>query len=143
MDTREKKNKSILKYFDKVNQDYIISKLDAGDYMIYKNYSVIIDKKDGLLELAHNLCNTLEHERIKREIQRAKDLGCKQFVFLVQDSKVKTVDDIESWSSVHTKVKGSVLLKIMQTMKRKYDIRFMFVSRTNIAKTIIKLLNNK
>lgn len=143
VDTREKKNKSILKYFDKVNQDYIVSKLDAGDYMIYKDYSVIIDKKDGLLELAHNLCNTLEHERIKREIQTAKDLGCEQFIFLVQDSKIKTVDDIKNWSSVHTKVKGSVLLKIMQTMKQKYQIKFMFVSRTNIAKKIIQLLNDK
>lgn len=143
MDTREKKNKNILKYFDKVNQDYIVSKLDAGDYMIYKDYSVIIDKKDGLLELAHNLCNTLEHERIKREIQRAKDLGCKQFIFLVQDSKIKTIDDIKNWSSTHTKVKGSTLFKIMQTMKQKYDVRFVFVSRTNIAKKIVQLLNNK
>ena len=41
----EKGNDYILKYFDKVNQDYIISKLDAGDYMIYKNYKTIIDKK--------------------------------------------------------------------------------------------------
>ena len=34
-DTREKGNKKILEYFDKVGQDYIVSKLDSGDYMLY------------------------------------------------------------------------------------------------------------
>ena len=141
VDTREKGHKQILKYFDKVEQDYIISKLDAGDYMIYKDYSTIIDKKDGLLELSHNLCNTLEHERIKREIARAKELGCSNFIFLIQDSKIKTTDDIKKWTSPHTKVKGTTLLKIMNTMKERYDVRFIIVPRKDIGKTIIDLLN--
>ena len=141
VDTREKGHKQILKYFDKVHQDYIISKLDAGDYMLYKNYSTIIDKKDGLLELSHNLCNTTEHERIKREIARAKELGCSNFIFLIQDSKIKTTDDINKWTSPHTKVKGSTLLKIMNTMKERYDVRFIIVPRKDMGKTIIKLLN--
>ena len=140
VDTREKKNKSILKYFDKVNQDYVISKLDAGDYMIYKDYKTIIDKKDGLLELAHNLCNTSEHERIKREIKKAKQLGCVNFIFLIQDSKIKTVEDVQSWTSSYTKVKGSTLYKIMKTMKEKYNVHFMFVSKKDIGKIIIDLL---
>ena len=54
VDTREKGHKKILEYFEKIGQDYIISKLDAGDYMLFKNYHTIIDKKDGLLELAGN-----------------------------------------------------------------------------------------
>ena len=95
VDTREKKNKKILEYFDNVGQDYIISKLDAGDYTLFKNFSTIIDKKDGLLELSHNLCNSFEHDRIKHEIQRAKDLGCNNFIFLIQDNKIKTVEDIK------------------------------------------------
>ena len=117
VDTREKGNKKILEHFDKVGQDYIISKLDAGDYMLYKDYTTIIDKKDGLLELAHNLCNSSEHARINREIQRAKELGCENFIFLIQENKIKTANDILNWSSPHTKVKGETLLKIMNTMK--------------------------
>lgn len=139
-DTREKGNKKILEYFDSVEQDYIISKLDAGDYMLYKNYTTIIDKKDGLLELAGNLCNTAEHERVKREIARAKELGCKNFIFLIQDSKIKSTEDIKNWSSPHTKVKGETLLKIMQTMHKKYDIRFIIVPKKKMGKMIIKLL---
>ena len=144
VDTREKGNKKILEYFDKVNQDYIISKLDAGDYMIYKDYSTIIDKKDGLLELAGNLCNTPEHERIKREIVRAKELGCENFIFLIQDNKIKSLEDIENWSSKYMpRVKGATLLKIMITMKNKYDVRFIICPRREMGKKIIELLGGK
>lgn len=140
VDTREKGHKKILEYFEKVGQDYIVSKLDAGDYMVFKKTSVIIDKKDGLLELAHNLCNASEHERIKREIARARDLGCEDFVFLIQDNKIKTAEDIKKWSSPHTKVKGETLLKIMVTMKKKYGVRFVIVPKKNMGEMILKLL---
>ncbi len=142
-DTREKGNKKILEYFDKVGQDYIISKLDAGDYMLFKDYNTIIDKKDGLLELSHNLCNSLEHSRIKREIERAKNLGCKNFIFLIQDSKIKTVEDIKNWSSSHTRVKGSTLLKIMCTMRERYGVRFIICSKKDMGRKIIELLGGK
>ena len=141
VDTREKGHKKILEYFDKIGQDYIVSKLDAGDYMIFKHFKTIIDKKDGLLELSHNLCNLTEHERLKREIRRAKELGCKNFIFLIQDSKIKNVEDIKKWKSKFTKVKGETLLKIMNTMRRRYDVRFIFTSRKNMGKVIIDLLN--
>lgn len=139
-DTREKGNKKILEYFDKVGQDYIVSKLDTGDYMLYKDYTTIIDKKDGLLELSGNLCQTNEHARIKREIARARELGCKDFIFLIQDNKIKSLEDIKNWSSPHTKVKGETLLKIMRTMKDKYGVRFIIVSKKNMAEMIMKLL---
>ena len=140
VDTREKGHKKILEYFDKVGQDYIISKLDAGDYMLYKNYHTIIDKKDGLLELTGNLCHTNEHERIKREIAKARELGCENFIFLIQDNKIKSTEDIKNWSSLHTKVKGETLLKIMTTMKQKYGIRFIICEKKKMGEMIIKLL---
>lgn len=143
VDTREKGHKKILEYFDKVGQDYIISKLEFGDYMFYKDYGVVIDRKDSLLEMSHNLCNTLEHERIKREIKRAKDCNVKEFIFLIAENNIKTEEDIKNWSSPHTKVKGEIILKIMLTMKEKYDIRFMFVSKKEIGKKIIELLTKK
>lgn len=143
VDTREKGHKKILEYFDKVGQDYIVSKLDTGDYMLYKNYTTIIDKKDGLLELSGNLCNTKEHERVKREIAKARELGCENFIFLIQDSKIKSLEDINNWTSKYTKVKGSTLLKIMNTMKQKYGVRFIIVPKAKMGATIINLLNKK
>ena len=140
VDTREKGHKSILKYFDDNNIDYITSKLEYGDYMKYKDNSIVIDRKDSLLELAHNLCNTLEHQRINREIQRAKEDGCSEFIFLIGESKIKSYEDIKSWSSLHTKVKGEILYKIMITMKEKYNVRFMFCKKKEMGKIIIDLL---
>ena len=141
VDTREKGHRSILKYFNKIGQDYIISKLDYGDYMIYKNNNVVIDRKNSLLELAGNLCHTLEHERVKREIQRSKEDGCKEFIFLISESKIKTVEDIKNWSSPHTKVKGETLLKIMATMSKRYGVKFIICKRRDMGKKILELLN--
>ena len=140
VDTREKGHKSILKYFEKNNIDYITSKLNYGDYMLYKDNTVVIDRKDGLLELSGNLCHTSEHERIKREIARAREDGCKDFIFLIAESKIKSVEDIKNWSSPHTKVKGETLLKIMQTMKQRYGVRFVIVPKKDMGKKIIDIL---
>jgi hypothetical protein len=141
-DTREKGNKKILEYFDKIGQDYIISKLDAGDYMIYKNYETIIDKKDGLLEVCNNLCHTNEHNRVVKEVELAHKRGCKNFIFLIQQNGIKSVEDIKNWSSSYTKVKGETLLKIMNTFKEHHQCRFVIVSKKDIPKKIIELLNN-
>lgn len=142
VDTREKGHKKILEYFDKVGQDYIVSKLDAGDYMLFKDFSTIIDRKNNLLELSSNLCRTSEHERVKREIKLARELGCENFIFLIAESKIKSIEDIKNWSSPHTKVKGETLLKIMQTMKKRYGVRFIIVPRKDMGKKIIELLND-
>ena len=142
-DTREKGHKKILEHFDKVGQDYIVSKLDYGDYKLYKNNSVVIDRKDSLLELAGNLCHTSEHQRINREIERAKKDNCKDFIFLISENKIKSTEDIKNWSSPHTKVRGETLLKIMNTMKTRYNVRFIIVPKKNMGEMIIKLLGVK
>lgn len=142
VDTREKGHKKILEYFDKVGRDYIVSKLDAGDYMIYKDYSTIIDKKDGLLEICGNLCSTSEHQRLVREVELAHSLGCKNFIFLIQGN-IKSEDDIKNWKSPHTKVKGEVLLKIMKTFKDHHDCKFLFVPRKDMGRKILEILKNK
>lgn len=142
-DTREKGNKRIIEYFKSVNQDHIISKLETGDYMVFNDYTTIIDKKDGLLEVANNLCHTKEHERVLKEIKKAKDLGCKRFIFLIQDDSIKTIEDIKNWKSKYTKVSGETLLKIMKTMQERYKIRFIITSKNNIANKIMELLGVK
>lgn len=140
-DTREKKNKHILDYFEKNNQDYIISKLESGDYMYYKDYSTIIDKKDSLLEICGNLCHTSEHNRVVREIELAQSLGCKNFIFLIQ-SNVKSEEDIKKWKSPHTKVKGETLLKVLKTFAEHHNCRFIFCERKKMGERIIELLNS-
>ena len=151
-DTRQQKESHIIKEFDKQNILHIQTKIDSADYMVirydkekgfYKDYSVLVDTKKDLLELCGNLCHSTEHQRILREIELGKQLGAKEFIFLIGESKIKTTEDIKSWSSPHTKVKGETLLKIMATMSKKYDVKFIIVPKKNMGEMIINLLNQK
>lgn len=148
-DTRQQKDKYITDYFDKNNIQWIRTTLPSADYMkvVYKNdiglikdYSVLIDTKKDVEELVGNLCKSTEHNRVKKEIEKARELGCEQFVFLICDNNIKTADDIKNWSSKHTKVKGDTLYKIMNTFKEHHNCRFIIVPKKKMGEMIIKLL---
>lgn len=142
LDTRNKKDDYVTKYFDKQGIKWIRNKLYAGDVKLLNDTKVIIDLKANIEEIAHNLCNNKEHLRIKKELERAREIGCEQFIFLIK-SNVKSVDDLINWSSPHTKVKGSTLLKIMQTMKERYNVRFIICPRAKMGEKIIQILGGE
>ena len=149
-DTRQKNDKFITKEFDKQGIIHIRTGLPSADYMAvrYNNgfimdYSVLIDTKKDLLELCGNLCHTSEHERVKREISKAKKLGCKEFIFLIAEDKIKSVEDIKCWKSKYTKIKGNILLKIMTTMSKRYGVKFIICQKKQMGKKIIEILNKK
>ena len=149
-DTRQQKENHIIKEFDKQGILHIRTGLPSADYMavrydneqgFYLDYSVLIDTKKNLEELCGNLCHNTEHKRILREIELGKKLGAKEFIFLISDNKIKFTEDIINWTSSHTKVKGSTLLKIMKTMKERYGVRFVICEKKKTGEMIIKLLN--
>lgn len=139
MDTRNKKDDYVTKYFDKQGIKWIRNKLYAGDVKLLNDTRIIIDLKANIEEIAHNLCNTQEHIRIRKELEKAKKIGCEEFIFLIK-SNIKSVDDLINWASTKTKVKGSVLVKVMSTMKERYGCRFIFTTRANAPKKILELL---
>ena len=143
MDTRNQKDNYVTDYFDKEGIKWIRNKLYSGDVKLLNDTRVIIDLKANLEEIAHNLCNSQEHARIHREIDRAKEIGCEEFIFLIKHDKIKTIEDLQNWTSKRTKVTGKVLFKIMTTMKQKYGVRFIIVPRAKMGATIINLLNKK
>ena len=142
LDTRNKKDDYVTKYFDKQGIKWIRNKLYAGDVKLLNDTRIIIDLKANIEEIAHNICNSQEHLRIKKELERAKEIGCEEFIFLIK-SNIKSVDDLINWTSTKTKVKGSTLAKAMLTMKKKYGCRFIFTTRTNALKKIIELLSKE
>lgn len=141
MDTRNQKDKYVTDYFDKHNIKWIRNKLYSGDVKLLNDTRVIIDLKANLEEIAHNLCNSLEHNRIHKEINRAREIQCEEFIFLIKDDKIKNIKDLQNWTSKRTKVTGKVLCKIMQTMKKKYGVRFIFCEKKKMGERIIELLN--
>lgn len=151
-DTRQQKEEHILKEFDSQGILHIRTGLPSADYMalrydnkqsFYLDYSILIDTKKDIEEIAGNLCNTSSHERIKREISKGQELGAKQFIFLINGGKVKTIQDLQNWTSKRTKVKGSTLLKIMCTMRERYGVRFIICSKKDMGKKIIELLKKE
>ena len=151
-DSRQQKEEHILKEFDKQGILHIRTGLPSADYMalryslqkgMYLDYSILIDTKKDIEEIAGNLCNTQNHERVKREILRGQELGAKEFIFLINSGKVKSIEDLQNWTSKRTKVKGSTLIKVFQTMKQRYNVRFVLVPKKEMGKKIIELLSKK
>ena len=143
-DTREKGNKKILEYFEKVGQDYIVSKLPCGDYANPQNMKIIIELKhshnDGLGELVTNLCRSVNHQRFINEINLSKKIRVEHFIILVASKDITSLDEVHLWKNKYGKVKPFVLEKIMKTLKEKYGIEFVFCKPDECGKKIIELL---
>ena len=151
-DTRQQKEEHILKEFDSQGILHIKTKLDSADYMalrydekkgFYKDYSILVDTKKDLLEICGNLAHTSEHQRLVREIDLGHSLGAKQFIFLIGEKDIKTIDDIKNWNNKHTKVSGTTLYKIMCSFKQHHNCRFIICSKKDMGKKIIELLGGK
>lgn len=140
IDTRNKKDSYLTEYLDKKGIKWIRNKLYSGDVKLLNSTDVVIDLKKDLLEVCGNLTRLSEHERVKREIAKAKEIGCKRFIFLINEKKIKTIDDVSNWSSSRTKVKGEILMKIIKTMSEKYEVEFIFTTKEKAGEKILKLL---
>lgn len=151
-DTRQQKEKHILKEFDNQGILHIRTNLPSADYMalrynikngMYLDYSILIDSKKDLLEICNNLCRKSEHERLIREVELGQKLGCKKFVFLIGEDEINSADDIKKWRSKYTKVTGEKLLKIMITFSKHHNCNFIFISKEKMGEKIIELLGGK
>lgn len=147
-DTRQQKQEHITKVFDEAGIKYIRNKLYCGDYKRVDSPRVIIDTKKNLLEISGNLCRMTEHQRIKREIAKACDVGAERFIFLIADSKITTIDEVQNWKvptkkdgTRYTQVNPETLQKIMKTMADKYGVEFMFCKKSEMGNKIIELLS--
>ena len=146
-DTRQQKDEHITKIFDDNGIKYIRNKLYVGDYKRVDSTKIIIDTKKDLSEIAGNLCRTLEHQRIKREIAKACDIGCERFVFLIASNTITDVSQVHTWQvpkrkdgSLYTKVRPEILEKIMGTMQDKYGVEFRFCKKKEKGQVIVDLL---
>ena len=98
IDSREKPKaiRSIVKYFDSIGLVHETTKLLVGDYMDFNRPQIVVDRKQNIAELAKNC--TADHERFKRELERAKKAGC-TLVVLVEQERYK---DRDKWIHVGT-----------------------------------------
>jgi len=148
VDTREHKDAitNILSSFLKSGYEYERSKLYFGDYMEYGNPLLVIDRKQNIQELAQ--CCASDHERFKRELERAKKVGAHLVILVEQDRyqdrdewiRVQTIEDLMRWSSPHTQVRGEKVYRVLASWMAKYPISVRFCHKRDTGKEIIRIL---
>lgn len=149
-DTRQQKEQHIVSDFELMGVKYIRNKLYCGDYKRTDSTKIIIDTKKDLVEVAGNLCRSSEHQRIKREFERAKEIGCERFIFLIADEKITSLEEIDNWQipvkkdgTKYTRVKPETLKKIMITITKRYNVEFIFCKKEQMGKVIVELLKGE
>ncbi len=162
VDSREhaKEWERISKQFDKLGIKYFRSKLYVGDYQSLDNARLVIDRKKNLQELCGNVCQ--QHERFKSELKRAQDAGI-QIIILCEHGGIKDLADVFWWENPRSKfttikmvdgrpkrvpvnpnaISGEKLFKTLQTISRRYNIRFEFCNKSETGKRIVELLGGK
>lgn len=82
IDSREKDFKHIADYFQEVEQEYEIRRLETGDYQASSGSNIIIERKRSVLEFAGNIGKN--HQRFFRELKRAKKER-KKMIILIEE----------------------------------------------------------
>lgn len=148
IDTREKPKaiRSIVKYFDSIGLTHESTKLLFGDYMDWSRPQLVIDRKQNIAELAKNC--TSEHERFRRELERAQKANS-TLVVLVEQNRYKDRDewihvedvaDLMLWSSPHTTIRGEKIYRVLRSWMARYPLRVEFCDKRQTGKRIYEII---
>lgn len=158
IDSREKAKaiKKILAAFDEAGVDYFVSKLYVGDYQSYDNPYLIVDRKQNLTELCSNV--TQGHDRFRRELVRAQEHGIELVILCEHGDGIEALEDVifwdnprrkkrqkvaGKWQTVETKATtGETLYRILQTLTKKYGVRFEFCDKDETGHRIMEILTD-
>ena len=140
VDSREKKNAHILRYFDDHGIKYVIRKMDVADYQTEGRDNLVIDRKQNLDELATNLTNPKDKGRFWREVRRAHASGIKMIVLCEHGKGVKSIPDVVGWNSKYSPVNGRILQEKIYQCHISYGVEFLFCRKSETAAKIIELL---
>ena len=145
-DTREKKNQHVLNYFDQHCVEYVIQKLDYGDYQDEEQTGICIDRKQNIAELAKNC--TADHERFRRELERAQKANT-TLVVLVEQNRykdrdkwihVESIEDLMLWESPHTTIRGEKVYRVLRSWMAKYPLRVEFCDKRSTGRRIYEII---
>lgn len=121
--------------------------LPCGDYALPPK--VAVDTKANMAEIAGNIGGSREeHERFKRELIRARDMGTRLIILVENDEGVRSIDDVARWANPRLAlspkaITGDRLAKAMRTMEQRYGCRFFFCRPQEAAAAVSCLLNSE
>lgn len=120
------------------NITIIRKKLNVGDYM-FPDGKISIDSKQSLDELANDLYR--DKLAFNKKYKKSLQDGTKLIVLAAEE--VKSLNDIVKWKSSHGKISGRMLLDLMQTVQRSYNVDFKFCRKEEVGQAIIQLLKGE
>lgn len=146
-DQREKRGHhlAIEQYCNDHEIPLIRKRLEVGDYMLgeIKFGKVVpigkrsVDTKSGLLdELAKDLYQ--DKKSFNKKYRKCYEQGIELYVLVEQE--IKSLTDILSWSSPHSKISGKMLYDMIDRVRKSYGVKFVFCRKENVAQTIINIL---
>lgn len=148
VDSREKPKaiERTLQYFSDHGIEYEVSKLLFGDYMDWNRPGIVVDRKQNIAELAKNC--TVEHERFRREMDKARKAGATLVVLVEQNRykdrgewvEVDSIEDLLRWSSPHTMVRGEKVYRVLASWTAKYPLRVEFCDKRSTGRKIVEIL---
>lgn len=148
IDSREKPKaiENIIAYFEHHGINYVTNKMLFGDYMDYNKPTVVIDRKHNINELAQNC--TREHDRFRRELERARDAGATLYILVEQNRytshgdkiKVEQISDLIRWSSRYTIVKGEKVFRVLTGWMREFPLRVVFCDKRHTGEKIVQII---
>lgn len=144
IDSREKPQaiKNIIAYFDKHGIEWERVALKTGDYMLDGQPNLIIDRKQSLSELAHNLLSP-DRARFFREIRRAREAGIKLIILCEHGPDVKTFSDVRKWKPKYGKVTGKALADAIFRLEVGYGVPVYYCGKRSTGKRIIETLSQE
>lgn len=133
VDSREKQNSHILRYFQKQGIPFEVGKLDFGDYScklpaaaagrdIYFHDAIVIERKNSLEELSGNLSKG--RERFETEFLRARNAGAKVYL-MIEDPRGYTGICNHDYKTQFNPVSYMASLK---TWEHRFDANVQFIA---------------
>ena len=119
-------------------------RLEVGDYMLgeIKCGKVVpigkrsIDTKQDLAELSSDLYR--DKVQFNRKYKKCYENGIELYVLV--EKEIKSLSDILSWSSPHSKISGRMLYDMIDRVRKSYGVKFVFCREENVAQTIVNTL---
>jgi len=144
VDSREKwtqsgsSDKHISLYLARHGIQWVVKKLDVGDYMRFGG-KVSIDRKQSIEEISKNLTNPADKKRFMNEVRYAYRLGIR-LVVLIESNSYHDVYDLRQWRSRFTPVTGTTVIRQMERISFAYGVIFSFVNKKSVARRICEIL---
>lgn len=150
-DTRQQRGKHLNKaaHFESVGEGVVRCALPVGDYQ--RPAKVAVDTKKDIIELGTDLKS--DHERFKRECEKARMLGTQLVVLVENVDGVRSLSDLEAWvepdesyrkrnrTGKAVRYTGKSIAKACRTMHAAYGVRFGFCAPEDAGERVLAILD--